>query len=56
VLAVTGHGDRHYPDRARGAGADLVLIKPCDPDTLVREARRLLGAEIPTTTSPHEPR
>jgi two-component system, cell cycle response regulator DivK len=42
VLAITGHEDRHYPDRARGAGADLVLIKPCDPDRLVREARRLL--------------
>ena len=56
VLAVTGYGDRHYPDRARGAGADVVLIKPCDPETLVREARRLLGAEVVTTNSPREPR
>ena len=46
VLAVTGYGDRHYPDRARVAGADQVLIKPCDAELLVREARRLVGAQI----------
>jgi CheY-like chemotaxis protein len=43
VLAITGYGDRHYPDRARLAGADHVLTKPCDPDRLVAEARRLLA-------------
>jgi CheY-like chemotaxis protein len=46
VLAVTGYGDRHYPDRARVAGADHVLIKPCDAELLVREARRLVGAQV----------
>jgi two-component system, cell cycle response regulator DivK len=46
VLAVTGYEDRHYDDRARLAGADLVLLKPCDPERLLREARRLLGARI----------
>ena len=45
VLAVTGHGDRQYPDRARVAGADRVLIKPCDAEMLVREARLLLGLQ-----------
>ena len=43
VLAVTGYGDRHYPDRVIGAGANRVLIKPCGPDVLVTEARRLLA-------------
>jgi DNA-binding response OmpR family regulator len=43
VLAITGYGDRRYPDRATDAGADRVLIKPCDPDQLVDEARRLLS-------------
>jgi two-component system, cell cycle response regulator DivK len=43
VLAVTGYGDRHYPDRVRLAGADGVLIKPCDPKVLLAEARRLLS-------------
>jgi CheY-like chemotaxis protein len=42
ILAVTGYGDRHYPDRARLAGADSVLTKPCDPPVLIAEARRLL--------------
>jgi len=43
VLAVTGYDDRDYPDRARLAGANQVLIKPCDADLLVAEARRLIG-------------
>src|SRR6476660_7082094 len=42
VLAVTGYGDRHYPDRALGAGANRVLIKPCEADMLIREVRLLL--------------
>ena len=44
VLAVTGYGDRDYDDRARDAGADHVLIKPCSGDLLVAEARRLLAS------------
>jgi two-component system, cell cycle response regulator DivK len=48
VIAITGYGDRHYPDRARGAGADQVLTKPCDAETLVAEARRLLAVGVPT--------
>jgi CheY-like chemotaxis protein len=49
ILAVTGHDDRHYPDRARAAGANRVLIKPFAAETLVAEARLLLTApgEIP---------
>ena len=47
LLAITGHDDRHYPDRARLAGADQVLIKPCDAERLVTEARRLLAAQPP---------
>jgi DNA-binding response OmpR family regulator len=43
ILAVTGYGDRHYPDRARLAGADLVLTKPCHAVVLIAEARRLLA-------------
>jgi two-component system cell cycle response regulator DivK len=43
LLAITGYRDRHYPDRARRAGADHVLAKPCDADLLVSEARRLLA-------------
>jgi len=43
VLAITGYGDRHYPDRVIDAGANHVLTKPCGPDVLVSEARRLLA-------------
>jgi two-component system cell cycle response regulator DivK len=46
VLAITGYGDRHYEDRARAAGADQVLIKPCAVDLLVEEARRLVGVRV----------
>lgn len=42
LLAITGYEDRHYEDRARLAGADHVLTKPCDAERLVNEARRLL--------------
>ena len=42
LLAITGYGDRQYEDRARGAGANCVLSKPCDASTLAAEALRLL--------------
>jgi CheY-like chemotaxis protein len=42
VLAVTGYGDRRYPDRAMSAGANYVLIKPLQAEVLVREVRRLV--------------
>jgi len=48
VLAVTGHLDRGYLDRAMKAGADSVMVKPCAAETLVAEARRLL-ARTPTS-------
>ena len=46
LLAITGYGDRQYPDRARLAGADQVLTKPCDADMLLSEARRLLDRTL----------
>src|SRR5438094_1183835 len=42
VLAITGYGDRQYPDRAMTAGANHGLAKPCDAALIVSEARRLL--------------
>ena len=46
LLAITGYGDRHYEDRARAAGADQVLIKPCAAELLVDEARRLIPVRV----------
>jgi len=43
VLAVTGYADRDYEDRAIEAGANRVLIKPCEPIALVAEARSLIA-------------
>ena len=46
VLAISGFGDRQYADRARMAGADRMLAKPCDADLIVDEARRLLLSRV----------
>jgi putative two-component system response regulator len=48
VLAVTGYGDREYPDRVLQAGANRVLIKPVDAAVLIDEARRLLARDVPS--------
>lgn len=42
LLAITGYGDRQYLDRAKLAGANHVMTKPCDGERLVSEACRLL--------------
>ena len=44
IIAITGHSEYlDQPDRFRHAGISHVLIKPCDPDVIVRELRRLLA-------------
>lgn len=48
VLAVTGYEDRHYRIRAMEAGADRVLIKPLEPDSLLREVRELVAQRAQT--------
>ena len=43
ILAVTGHAEYlDQPDRFRQAGISQVLTKPCAPDVIVEELRRLL--------------
>jgi two-component system, cell cycle response regulator DivK len=43
ILAVTGHSEYlDQPDRFAHAGIGHVLLKPCAPDEIVRELRRLL--------------
>lgn len=41
LIAVTGHTGTRL-DAARAAGFDATLVKPCDPDALMREIRTLL--------------
>jgi chemosensory pili system protein ChpA (sensor histidine kinase/response regulator) len=44
LIAATGHTQRERIDEATEAGFDLVLVKPYDPDELVRHIRRLIGS------------
>jgi two-component system, cell cycle response regulator DivK len=43
VVALTGHVTPRALERAEDAGADVVLAKPCTPDTLLFFIERLLG-------------
>jgi len=42
LIAATGYSHLKQLDRARAAGFDQIVIKPCDPDMLVEEIERLL--------------
>jgi two-component system, cell cycle response regulator DivK len=45
ILAVTGHAEYlDQPDRLAHAGIVQVLVKPCAPDVIAGELRRLLAA------------
>lgn len=43
LIAATGYSHQRQIDEARQAGFDAVIVKPCDPDELVSEIRRLLA-------------
>jgi len=42
LIAATGYSHVKQLDRAREAGFDQIVIKPCDPDLLVEEIERHL--------------
>lgn len=42
LIAATGYSHLRQLDRAREAGFDQIVVKPCDPDLLVVEIERLL--------------
>jgi CheY-like chemotaxis protein len=44
LIAATGYSHVKQLDRAREAGFDQIVIKPCDPDLLVEEIERQLMA------------
>ena len=53
ILAVTGHSEYlDDPDRFRQAGIAQVLVKPCPPDLIAEELRRLLR-EMAPASAPH---
>lgn len=60
VIALTGHALAGHAERAREAGCDSFITKPCVPDELVAEISRVLGISSPagqpaTGRSDHSP-
>lgn len=47
IIAVTGHVLADASEDARNAGWDAFVAKPCLPDDLVAEVRRMLSATTP---------
>lgn len=45
VVALTGHALAGMSDGAKEAGCDAFVTKPCLPEDLVREIRRVLAAQ-----------
>lgn len=43
VISLSGYGGHTHDERARAAGCDRVLQKPCLPDALEQAVRELLG-------------
>ena len=42
IVALTGHALAGHAERARAAGCDAFVTKPCLPDALVSEIKRML--------------
>ena len=47
IVALTGHALAGHAEGARAAGCDAFVTKPCLPDALVAEIKRLLDAHRP---------
>jgi two-component system, cell cycle response regulator DivK len=43
LIAITGHGGDDFVARTVAAGFDCYLLKPCLPDRLLAEVRRLMA-------------
>jgi two-component system, cell cycle response regulator DivK len=49
VVALTGHALAGISEGAKKAGCDAFVTKPCLPEDLVKEIRKILGAGAPGT-------
>ena len=47
IVALTGHALAGHAEGARQAGCDSFVTKPCLPDALVAEIKRMLGGRSP---------
>ena len=52
LIAATGYSHERQLDRARDAGFDHIVVKPCDPEVLVYEIERLLNSPKERTGQP----
>jgi len=52
LIAATGYSHVTQLDRAREAGFDQIVVKPCDPDSLVEEIERQLHPADELDTQP----
>lgn len=53
LIAATGYSHLRQLDRARDAGFDEVMVKPCDPDALMQAIERLLHSLHPSIQPGH---
>ena len=49
VVALTGHALAGISEGARKAGCDAFVTKPCLPEDLVKEIRKVLDSQASTT-------
>jgi two-component system, cell cycle response regulator DivK len=54
LIAATGYSHVKQLDLARASGFDAVMVKPCDPQSLVAEIRRLLRKTDPAPAAATE--
>lgn len=50
IVALTGHALAGHAEGARQAGCDAFVTKPCLPDALVAEIKRMLASRDQATT------
>jgi two-component system, cell cycle response regulator DivK len=55
VIALTGNARADAAAAARAAGCDAFLVKPCLPEHMVAEVRRLLSARAAAPPQPVKP-
>ena len=55
IVALTGHALAGHAEGAREAGCDAFVTKPCLPDALVAEIKRLLDVHRPTAEHGKDP-
>ena len=56
IVALTGHALAGHAEGAREAGCDAFVTKPCLPDALLAEIKRLLDRQPPKTETVRDTR